>query len=358
MWKTTFQRITSWIRANGIYFAIGLFVVANIALLYHNFFSPEPPTPPEPVVIDVIVPSDTIPSPLNGAYVPLGTEDIRPMAVMLDHSPEARPLTGISQASIVFETLAEGGVTRLMPIFQTLDDVTIGPVRSAREYFLPWARAFESVYVHSGGSVAGLAALRAHRDIPDADEFSNGASFYRNPSIAAPHNLFTSIGRLRDLVVKRQWSSDVSYSGWTVTDEVPSGQEAQKITVDFSITPYRVIWTYDKENGLYRRTVGGVIAEDRATRQQLMAKNIIVLFAQVDPAPPPAPIEGVVVQSVGKGEAWFFRDGVMNKGTWEKATFESPLVFKKTDGASYGIARGQVWIEVVNKNKANAVTTE
>lgn len=350
--------IRQWFGRNRLAVLIVLILAANAVLAYQNFLAPAPA--PKPVTqsetISTLIPEGMVASSLNGEYILEEVALTRPFAVMIDNLSAARPAAGLSKASVVWETLVEGGVTRLMPIFQTTEDVTIGPVRSARDYYLPWAREVSAVYVHSGGSPAGLAALKANKDIPDGDEFRNGSAFYRVPGLPAPHDLFTSIGRLIKLATDRGWAAETILPAITVSDPVPpKGTKAESITVNFSVSPYRVQWTWDAEVKGYRRVVGGAISEDRNTKAQIVTKNVIVLAAAVSPAPPPAPKEGVVVKSVDFGKAWFFRDGESWEGSWEKTDAVSRVMLKNTDGTPYAIARGQVWIEVVSKDKKDAV---
>lgn len=357
------RRAVAYVRTNPWVVLIALVIIADLVLAYYYFLAPAPNATPvnetPPVVEAPTPPPGTVPSALNGEYVPEATAKIRPLAVMIDHHADARPPAGISKASIVWETFAEGGVTRLMPIFQTVEDVAIGPVRSARDYFLPWSQEVDAIYVHSGGSTAGLAALAATPSIPNADEFRNGSAFYRAPGVASPHNLFTSIKRLLDLADRRQWQKEVAVSPWGVSDVVPAGVQGTKVRVDFSSLSYRVEWSYDAETKTYRRTLGGTIAIDRNTRQQLTTKNVVILFADIqsipDPTVPGAPLIAVAIPKTGSGEAWFFRDGILVKGRWEKSAVDGRTVLQHTDGTPYLIARGQVWVEVVPQSK-NIVT--
>ncbi len=344
-----------------VYILLIVVIGGNAWLVYQNFFSPRTTvfnnqnTPPA-----TNAPAGTVASALNGDYIPEANAAIRPMAVMIDNLSAARPSAGLSEAAVVWETLAEGGVTRLMPIFQINDATAIGPVRSARDYYLPWADEVGAIYAHAGGSPAGLGALQGHTEIPDADQFKNGAAYYRNPNIAAPHNLFTTTAQLQTLATQKNWNITTTIAAWPVNDTTPTGASATSVTVDFSTSPYKVVWTWDDNAKVYDRVIGGAISLDRNTNQQITAKNVIVLAAQIDPAPDfglsGAPLIAVEVHAVDSGEAWFFRDGVMVHGTWAKTAWDSRITFTADDGSSYSISRGATWIEVVDKAKKSAVT--
>lgn len=328
--------------------------LVNAYIFYQLFLAPAPPPPGGPSHLPEIkkeeAPAGTAASPLNSAYVPEGDIHRRPIAVMVDNLASARPATGLNSASIVWEALVEGGVTRFLAVYQTASEVTIGPVRSARDYFLPWPKEVGAIYAHSGGSPAALFALSADSSIDDANEFSNGRAYYRAAG-AAPHNLYTTTARLEKLRADKNWSAESSITPWPASDEkLKDGEMAKKMTINFSSVPaYRAQWRYDEEKDIYLRSQGGVVSADKETREQLTAKNVIIQFAKVTPAVPPAPPEAVVVETVGSGEAWFFRNGQVIKGRWEKPTAISRTIFLGPDKKPYSIARGTTWIEVVPK---------
>lgn len=344
-------------------FLILLILSINAYIVYSLFFAPAAPVIEPPILKEEAkqneVPEGFVVSALNGLYVPEADANMRVIAVMVDNFTAARPAAGLNAASIVWEALVEGGVTRFLAVYQTSADVTIGPVRSARDYFIPWVKEVDAVYAHSGGSLAALSAIKTDAELDDANEFSNGRAYYRAPG-AAPHNLYTSTARIAKLRADKDWRALSDLSPLPFADEQMSdGETAQKITINFSSVPaYRAQWLYDKEKDIYLRTQGGVVAADRETREQLQAKNIIIQFAVVTPAPPPAAADAVVVEAVGRGDAWLLRNGRIVKGSWEKPTAVSRTIFRDDDDKPYGLARGSIWIEVVPKEMAGKVKLE
>ena len=345
-----------WIILTLVVFSINAYIV------YTLFFSTPiaPPIEPPPEAIDKNeIPEGMITSDLNGVYVPEALGRQRPLAVMIDNFAAARPASGLNEASVVWETLVEGGVTRFLAVYQTSADVIIGPVRSARDYFLPWVKEVDAIYVHSGGSPTSLKAIMADPSLDNADEFSNGRAYYRS-SGAPPHNLYTTTERLEKLRSDKDWRAEASLTPLTADDELLAvGEAAEKITINFSAVPsYRAQWLYDEEKELYLRSQGGIVVSDRETREQLRAKNIIIQLARVTPALPPAPPDAVVVETVGTGEAWFFRNGRLIKGHWEKPTSTSRTIFLDADKKPYHLARGSLWIEVVPKDMTSKIKVE
>jgi len=114
-------------------------------------------------------------------------------AVQVENMVDARPLSGISKANLVYEAISEAGITRLLALYVKDNSVSeIGPVRSARPYYIDWASEYGALYAHSGGSPEALRVVSDY-DVLDLNEFSNGKYFWRSKSRYAPHNLYTSV---------------------------------------------------------------------------------------------------------------------------------------------------------------------
>jgi hypothetical protein len=363
-WRERLGRLPALLREHVWVILIAAVLAANALVVYRLFFAPPPqrlaPSLPSPAPSPG-PPAGAVASALTGAYIPEADAAVRPVAVMVDNFVTARPTSGLPSAAVVWETLVEGGVTRFLAVLQTSREVTVGPVRSARDYFLPWAKEVDAIYAHSGGSAPALAAIARDGTLDDANEFRNGRAYFRVPGAAAPHNLYTTTARLRELAAAKGWRVQPEVSAWPVSDAPlaeEGSQAAARLTINFSPIPaYRVQWRYDVERGVYLRAQGGVVASDRETREQLAARNVIVQFAEVAPAPAVAP-DAVAVGTVGRGDAWFFRDGRVAKGRWEKPDAAARTVFSGPMGEPYALARGTAWIEVVPAGRAGAVAVE
>ena len=147
-----------------------------------------------------------MPAPLTGRPVTAAVAARHPIAVMIDDHRDARPQSGFSAASVVWQAPAEGGIPRYMLVFQDQIPGDVGPVRSARSYYIPWAAELRALYVHAGGSPQALATLRAKGNgqlVYNADEFRWAKSFRRVDFNFAPHNLYTTGKQLRSLAATR-----------------------------------------------------------------------------------------------------------------------------------------------------------
>ena len=275
----------------------------------------------------------------------------RPYVVMIDNHPDAYPQTGLDRAAVVFEALAEFGVTRFMALYApgiTPDAPKIGPVRSTRLYFAQWAMGFHPLYAHAGGSPTGLALVESTDQLVNLDALRrNGqAYFVRDRNRVAPHNLYTSSADLQraaaDFNVAELAQPEV---GFLFKTDAPAAQRppAQQISYFFIYKQDDAGWIYDPRTNGYLRTRRGQPARDAATGQQLWAKNIVVMEVHEEriPGDPKGRIEQ---QVIGTGRARIFMDGVEREATWRKDAAAAPLEFYDDSGAEVRLNAGPVWI--------------
>jgi hypothetical protein len=326
--------------------------------------------------------------PLNGKMYTKTERDAwekhRPLAVMIENHPEARPQSGLGSADIVFETVAEGGVTRFMGMF--LCDVqrfetTLAPIRSARTYFIDWASGFNNpLYVHVGGAnLPGPAnALGQINDYGwagenDLNQFSIGyPTFVRDynrvegKEIATEHTMVTTTELLWEVGEERGWtnmSPDLKvgkkvvpgtnwyegYTGWTFQDEAPAAGSTTTISYDFwsGYGDYSVKWEYDSASKTYKRFMAGEAHNDMNDNKQIEAVNVIVMLTTekgpIDEA------KHMLYGTTGTGDALIFQNGNVIKGSWSKKDRESELKFVDDRGKDVALARGLTWISVLNK---------
>lgn len=344
--------------------AVGLIVgVALVAAFFTVIASADtgpslavPPTAVPTVVAlrPTAVPS-VVPGPLNGLPTARRIAARRPLAVVLDNFyPDARPQSGIGKASVIFDALTEGGITRLMALFLEHDAPRIGPIRSARTYFVSWAGGFRALLVHAGGAPAALQLLHRTASVADVDALQQRAGFTRAPDRTTPHDLYGSATTARALA--RQAGGPIASVSpdFVFKREAPlrSRGRVSSIHVTFS-TPrvaspaaYAVAYRYVRQRNVYLRSQGGVPFVDRATGGQIAAKNVVVLFTRVALIPND-PVSRVSVTTVGSGNATLFQNGQVVKGSWSKTSTNGPLVLTNTDGSPMSLVPGQTWIEVV-----------
>ena len=312
--------------------------------------SAEPPSAVEEVQPTVVNPDCEAVRLLDGVCVKSGEENLPVYGVMIENALDARPQFSVAQANLVFEAIAEGGITRFLVLYDSQKDLAkIGPVRSARTYYLEWAQEFNALYTHIGGSPESL-ELAKKRPIFDLDEFFNQWYFWRAKDRAAPHNVFTSTELLNQAVEKKQLDIKPEYKPWNFKDEATLEErgDLKKINVDFNSSYYSVAWQYDKETNEYTRYQGKAIHKDQ-DGAAIAVKNIAVMYTTS------YVIAGDdkgrrFTQTVGTGKAFVFLDGQAIKGTWKRENLNERTRFYTEAGEEIAFNRGKTWVEVLPKD--------
>jgi hypothetical protein len=300
-----------------------------------------------------------------------------PIAVMIDDSPAARQQAGLSFASMVWQAPAEGGIPRYMAIFQSGTPPSIGPVRSARLYFVRWAAEWKAVYLHAGGPPP-LRSFLAGRQKLVFDV--NGRTARRVNFRTAPHNLYTDGERIRRFAekTKKATSERLGYDPnepgrlqpfADAPPEADRGPDGGTIKVTY--TSAKVSYAYDRTSNTWLRSVDGRKQHDAlATRNRgngtigsgpRIAPTTVVVM--VVPIRKSAAIEGSALgrleaDSLGKNTAWVFANGRVTKGTWRKKDPTDRTRFLDAGGHEIVFPRGQVFIQVVPKTSAATFAVE
>lgn len=290
-------------------------------------------------------------SPLTGLET-TDEDTKRPViGVMIENSTFARPQSGFKDAGVVFEAIAEYGITRFLALYQEGNPANIGPVRSARPYYVDWARSFDAAYGHVGGSPDALAKIKAE-GIRDLDQFANSGSYHRISQRDAPHNVYTSMQDLRGLTAAKGWANS-TFTGFSRTKEKAAATvTAEKVDFAISGPTYNVHYDYDKATNSYLRTMGGEPHNDSDSGTRLAPKVVIGMATSYSLMP-----DGYhsAYATTGSGAVKIFQNGTVTEGTWKR---EGTETYKFTDAAGKPIALnpGQTWITVVGDPAAITFT--
>lgn len=289
----------------------------------------------------------TVPSTLTGLPVDPSVNKRTVTGIMVENSPQARPQSGLSQAGVVFEAIAEGGVTRFLALYQDTAPDNVGPIRSARPYFEQWALGFDAGYAHVGGSPEALADIKAWH-VRDLDQFANSGSYHRVSSRAAPHNVYTSIAALNQLEVQKGYDTS-KYSGFVrkkkaVPDKkVPPA--AKTINLTLSGPLYNVHYDYDAATNSYARSVGGAAHIDANTGKPIKPAVVVALVMPYSLGALDS--SGAYYSNygtIGSGPAYVFQDDQVITGTWTKASDTAQFSFKDASGKIIRLNPGQTWL--------------
>ncbi|KKQ61741.1 MAG: hypothetical protein US81_C0004G0009 [Parcubacteria group bacterium GW2011_GWE2_38_18] len=283
---------------------------------------------------------------IDGIFVPAGNENPQLVGVMIDNHLDARPQAGLTQASLVYEAEAEGAVTRFLAFFTDSDAVEkIGPVRSARPYFIDWATEINALYVHCGGSPDALDKIR-NKGILALDEFYNSRYFWRDNNRPRPHNLFTSVENLKNYLTKKNVKDD-DYEAWKFKDDLPQPQPATTtIKINFRLPDFVVEWKYDQNSNSYIRYVRDKIQQTEKD-ETIAAKNVIIEYVNSKVVDEKARLS---MSNVGRDKAVICMDGQCKEGKWKKSTANSRNLFYYNNDESVEFNAGITWVEVVKNN--------
>ncbi len=281
----------------------------------------------------------------------------RPLGVMINNHPDARPQSGLIDADLVYEMVAEGGITRYLGFFLSKTPEKIGPVRSIREYYLMLVKEMgDAEVMHIGFSPQALQAIESW---PVRSLARAGATFWRdNPNnVATEHTAYVNGVDLRAVGDKAGWGGiHEEFTSWLFKDNPTlygTAKPATSISIDFwSKGDFSVNWKYDPATGYYQRFLGfdsagnSIPHVDRETKQQLKAKNVIVQFA-VETSIPNDEKHRLDYTLVGSGKAIIFIDGKAVDATWSKAGRDERTKFYDMNGKEIQFNRGNFWIDIV-----------
>ena len=321
-------------------------------------------------------------------------EGLRPLAVMIENSVDARPQSGLSDADVIYEAVAEGGVTRFMLLMlcdAVSQDTLLAPIRSARTHFVNYAAEYNRpMYAHVGGANCsadklpngGYGPCKSDKRVQaleqigdygwrlenDIDGMSVGLPvYYRNyqrlgkdKQLATEHTMTTSSQRLWTEAEERDWTNTnpegdewkEDFVSWEFQDEAAEGERGstQTISYDFweGYKQYDVQWNYDAATNSYKRVMGGQPHIDLNNDEQITVKNVVVIFAAEES--PVDELKHVFYDNLGRGEALIFRDGKAIEARWSKPKITDRTVFTDKAGEEIAFTRGKIWLSMIDDN--------
>jgi hypothetical protein len=341
--------------------------------------------------------------PINGAMFTKAEKDIwaarRPITAMIENHVDSRPPSGLSKADVVYEAVAEGGITRFLTVFYcgaSAEDVNIGPIRSARIYFLDFASEYgdNPLFVHQGGANNICnncpGGVKPYGDIATKVDvykvlskigWSNGKlgndmdgqtnlglpaiwrDLERIPNAAWEHTVIGSTDKLFEEGAKRGFAYadaggvawDKNFVSWNFIDgKASDNPTASDISFEFwSNKPdYDVEWKYDKAKNIYMRFDGSKEHIDFNNKEQLSASNVVLEFAKEE-----GPVDKEIhmyYTTTGTGKALVFQNGDVVEATWKKDSRVSRTKYFDSKGKEIAFVRGVTWVELVpSGNKIN-----
>lgn len=266
-----------------------------------------------------------------------------PVMVMVENSPAARPQIGLDQASIVYEFLVEGGITRFLALYYENFPAKVGPVRSTRPYFIDTALEYDALLLHVGASAEGFHLLETS-GIAHLDQISDGAYYFRDYSRRAPHNVYTGKSILENLwddpSIREDVKSRFPYQIIGLVNQA-TVRKADDIKIHYW-GGYTVGYKYDEKKGEYLRFIDG-FPHLLEGGKKIYADNIFVQYVDTNIIDDEGRLN---METVGTGKALLFKDGFIFLGNWSKEKGEKTY-FLDDRGNEWQINPGQTWIQVV-----------
>jgi hypothetical protein len=274
---------------------------------------------------------------------------------MVDDHSAARPQSGFNDADVVWHAPAEGGIPRYMLVYQSAIPSTIGPVRSARQYYVEWAAEYRALFAHVGGSPESIRTLRNQGNgelVYNVDEFRWGGGngfFWRIRERFAPHNVYTDGVHLRALAERVGAVDGPIEAPWQFSNDLPLLLRPTGGSIDAPFLDNKVGFDYDRESNTWIRRVTGASPQVDAADGDIVApKNVIVMLVKFGPLNDGHPEKKrLEAEIVGSGKAWIATNGRTIEGEWRKASVASPTQFFTADGEPVTLTIGQTFIQVV-----------
>ena len=324
---------------------------------------PEPPAAEEPIVTPEpeADPEPAVPAginPLTGLPMEPEYERSRPVAVMLNNLKKAQPQLGVSLADIIYEVPAEGGITRMLGVYQTLDGVgNLGSIRSARPYYIELAMGHDALYVHAGGSPEAYQDLKSWKvDYIDGVNGSarQSAVFWRDPerkkNKGYEHSLLASGETIQSFWDNSKYpkthQDGYSYPQTFTDDPLTGGTAAEHIKLYY--TSYKTgLFDYDAETGKYLVSQYQAPYVDGNTGEQVGVTNLLILETSI------SAISGdtagrLKVRTTGEGEGTLYRSGQCIPIHWSRSNRDVPFSYTTSDGQPLALGRGNSYVCLIN----------
>ena len=279
--------------------------------------------------------------------------------IMIENSTDARPQSGLRAAGVVYEAIAEGGISRFMAVYQDTKPEYLGPIRSARWTFVQFARPYQCGYMHMGGATNAINELKkpGYRDI--------NAGFYEEKYVSrkisrgryAPHNVYSRFSWIDQLNYSKGWTSSVftpfSRIQPDTINEVEN-RDAQNITIKLSgDNSYNPGFTYDPNTNTYLRyhQRGGAHMDKAEDGTLTQINPNVVIAMKVHVIARAGDVNGYKDHETwGEGDCFVFQDGTVTAGKWRRNSIDEQLKFYNSNNEEILLNRGQTWITAYPDN--------
>ncbi|MBU1126450.1 MAG: DUF3048 domain-containing protein [Patescibacteria group bacterium] len=330
-----------------VWIGLGLLMIVVLVIVFSLSSTVDKVSPAVQNVTDILGITDELPRhPLTGVAIDEEYKTLpQVFGIMVENSADAWPLSGIDDAFLVIEAPVEANIPRFIVFFSDEDATAkVGPVRSARSYYLDWNDEFDAVYAHVGGSPEALELIRDKFETIDFNQFWHGEYFYRSTARYAPHNVYTTIENLTSALEELDLKKP-EYGTWLFKNDEPVENNGKSLSVNFADgTTYDLDWRYNQKTNDYTRYQGtSIMRLDYGDTVEV--NNVAVIATDIKIIDN----EGrKSIVTVGEGDALLAQDGKVIVCRWRKEERTERLRFFDIDGEEIKMNAGKTWIEVVS----------
>ena len=316
------------------------------------------------------LPKGTYVNPLTGLVCEKNRAELRPVAIMLNNIRQALPQQNIAAADILYECEVEGGLTRLLGIFNDYADLkAIGSIRSSREYYIDFASNHDAIYVHAGGSDSAYVNLKS-RYTNNIDGVNGGEVtkyFYRDPyrrntlGMSLEHTLVIDGDQLNAAIACKKYrqtyaksfSNPMKFVGPEQTLTLKNGTSVKTAYISFAA--HQTAFSYDKASDTWLRSQNGYAQVDGVTGEQLAFSNILVLGCPYTYTNDEK--NHITVTDTGSGKGWYLTGGKCVSIRWSKAGADTPMTLTYANGREVYLTPGKTCIEIVSDTNKLTVSS-
>lgn len=263
---------------------------------------------------------------------------------IIENSKSSRPQSGLNEADIVFETLAEGGIPRFIALFHKNSPNVIGPIRSVRPYFIDIAKDFNIPFAHCGGSTEGLNIIK-NESLMSLNEMQNGKYYWRDKKRKAPHNLYTSASKLRDLIDNKNFSP--SMKSFLVFDnkywDNNSLENASSIKIKVSPS---YTTSYNFTNNSYTKYIDGNELIDKEDSSPISFDNIVIQLTSIKLSNDNLHVN---IDLSSTGPCYVLSKGKIKKGIWVKDSLSNTILIDDK-GNPIPLSSGKTWWNIFDSD--------
>ncbi|HEY4601526.1 MAG TPA: DUF3048 domain-containing protein [Cerasibacillus sp.] len=274
--------------------------------------------------------------------------DRRIVSVMVNNHAKARPQTGLSQADLVFEILAEGNITRFLALYHSEEPEVVGPVRSAREYYFDLAERYQAIYIHHGAAdfISDMIKERGIDSINGSSYDNDGHLFKRDDRRQAPHNSYLQFGAVNEIAGEKGFDITETYEPLPFLTEEETeqieGEKADRVEITYFKSPLTTVtYQYDATKDVYDRYSDGEQSVELESNQPIELSNVLIIETAHE-----------VIDDQGRrkvdldsgGQAYLLQKGLVQKLEWQSV---EGRILPVKDGQPVGLIPGKTWINVI-----------